>query len=517
MSNLFKHIEWPKVPRSVQDLSHTNVYTGNMGELIPVTYTDCLPGTKLTLDNEALVRFMPMIAPVMDRFNVTFHRWFVPKRLLWDNWKYYITMSPVPPSSDIPIHPYIQIDPSDMEATPGLYNKLANYMGVPLQYDSGTQIEPIRINPMRFAAYQFVCNQNYRDQNLEAEFEYKLVDGANSAADFLILRNRSWNADYFTSGLPQAQKGDPVLMPIIMGDAEVKMQKAGAPTTTVLDGTPFSASVQTGQSDNAAVTDQQLYADNETSGPQTNLNDFRIAYALQRLKERLMRVGSRLKEYLPGIFGVKPQDFRLGEPEWAGGAIKPVTISEVLNSTGTAELPQGNMSGHGATYINGSESHYSCLEHGYLITIMNIQPRGTYFQGIDRELLKINHPTEIYTPDMANLGEQGTYLDEIYAYTQGISETKTIFNYQAKWTEHRFVPNRVFGQVAIENNLLHWTAARYFANAPGFNAAFKKYSGVGSSDRIFTVEDPDEEKLIIQVYNKIIAVQPVPKYGIPSM
>lgn len=525
MANLFKHIEWPQVPRSVQDLSHTNVYTGNMGELIPVTYTDCLPGTNLTLDNEALVRFMPMIAPVMDRFNVTFHRWFVPKRLLWDNFTSYRTMSPLDSTGELPIHPYIVMDPTTMEAIPGFYNRLANFMGVPLAYNLGTQSERININPLRFAAYQFICNENYRDQNLEAPFPYKLTDGDNTAiiTDLLTLRKRSWNADYFTSGLPAAQKGDPVLMPVIMSDAIVRRNvnpaTGGFTTVATITGqtNPLSIAERPIDDPSKDATDQMLYADNTTAATTTNLNDFRIAYALQRLKERLMRIGSRMKEYLPGIFGVKPQDYRLDQPEYAGGCIKPVTISEVLNTTGTADLPQGNMSGHGATYISGSESHFKCMEDGYLITIMNIQQKGIYFQGVDRDLLKINHPTEMYTPDMANLGEQGTYNDEIYAYTTSYGSPFGIFNYQAKWTEHRFIPDRVFGQVAIEGNMMHWTAARYFANLPGFNSAFKKYDGASSSDRIFIVEAPDEEKLVIQVYNKIIAVQPVPKYGIPSM
>lgn len=520
MANIFKHIEWPKVPKSVQDMSHTHVYSGNMGELIPVTYIDCLPGTNLTLDNEALARFMPLTAPVMDRFIITFHRWFVPKRLLWDNWENYITMTPIGSPLALPVHPYVTISPGDMRDLPGLYNRLANYMGVPLRYDPATQNTSVNINPMRFAAYQFICNQNYRDQNLMAPFAYKLTDGDNSTnADLLTLRKRSWNADYFTSGLPAAQKGDPVLMPVIMSDSIVRRNVN--PATGSFSQWP----VTSGQTNPLTVpekpivgtvdaTGQALYADNSTSSSTTDLNEFRIAYALQRLKERLMRIGSRLKEYLPGIFGVKPMDYRLDQPEYAGGVLKPITISEVLN-TGDATLPQGNMAGHAATYISGSESHYKAHEHGYLITIMNIQPKGTYFQGLDREFSKINHPTEIYTPDMANLGEQGTYNDELYSYTSTAKET---FNYQAKWTEHRFIPNRVFGQLAIENNLMHWTAARYFANQPLFNEQFKHMvTGQGSTDRIFAVNDPDEEKLIIQVYNKVIAVQPVPKFGIPSL
>lgn len=493
-----------------------------MGELIPVSFITGLPGAKLKLDNEALARFMPMTNPVMDRFNVTFHRWAVPKRLLWDNYDNYRAMTKIGSPAALPVAPYVEADPSDMQ--PATYvangNRLLNYSGIPLAYNAD-QTDKVRFSPMRLAAYQFIYNEKYRDQNLIPEVTYKLTDGSNNANlnDLKILRKRAWRPDYFTSGLPSAQKGDPIMMPVKLGDAPVHINVVGTGDTVIPTSIPVgSTSVDWGQPQNNAVPilANDLYVDNSNAASTTDLNSFRLANAMQKFQERLMRVGSRIKEFLPGIFGVPVRDSRIDSPEWAGGVIKPITISEVLNTTGTDTLPQGNMSGHGATYIDGSASHYTCDEDMIIVTIMNIQPNGTYFQGVDRELLKINHPTEEFLPDLANLGEQGTYNQEIYAYLSP-DLAKGTFNYQARWTEHRFIPNRVFGQMAIDTKLMSWHAARFFANRPQNNQTFVEMTGDGSSDRIFTVVDPDEEKLLVQVYNTVIVVQPIPKMGTPKL
>lgn len=515
--NLFKMVADPKVPKSVQDLSHEFKFSCNMGELIPVATIDCLPSDKVHLDNEALVRFMPMIAPVFDRFNVTFHRYFVAKRLLWDHWDEYVSLTKIGSPAALPVHPFVELDVVEMDpgtADPGL--RLRNYMGLPYTYDLATQILNPMINPMRFSAYQFIYNEYYRDQNLIPEVPYKCVDGDNAAIwdDISILRKRAWNHDYFTSGLPFVQKGDPVLMPFSFDDVNVKRNAVPGATqwTATVGPTPVILDHEIATLN---VTDEIFAETSQLQGTST-INDFRRANAIQRFQERLARVGSRFTEFLKGVFDVKSRDSRLQRPEYIGGDQKPITISEVLQTSQTTAAdpsPAGTMSGHGATYIEGSNSSYFCEEHGYIIIIMNIQPKGTYFQGLEKEFLKINHPTEIYIPDLANLGEQATERQELYAYT---ALAKDPFNYVPRWTEHRYMPNRIAGQLA-QTSLLHWTASRLFATEPNFNQTFIEMTGDGSSDRIFAVTDPEEEKLLVQLYNTVKIVRPIPKFGTPSL
>lgn len=514
--NIFQSVAKPKVPRSVQDLSHEHDLSCNMGELIPVSWVDVVPGTKVHMDNESLVRFMPMAAPVFDRFNVTFHRWFVPKRILWDHWDEYRSMTKLPSTGELPVHPYLTVDPK--QTIPRLWN----YMGIPYVSDPLLQDKSVDVDAFAMAAYQCIYHENYRDQNLIPEFDYKLVDGYNgdySTAPWNVLRKRAWSHDYYTSALPFVQKGDPVMMPVTFNDAPVKKNDLFTPfaspgqVNTVFDnsGSATFTPIEGDPANNTDVLDGGLYADLGNSSSQTTINDFRLANAVQRFKERLARVGSRWTEFLRGVFGINSRDARLQRPEYIGGVVKPVTISEVLN-VGDATLPQGNMSGHGATYISGKQSYYFCEEDGIVMTIMNIQPKGKYFQGIERAFLKINHPTEKYLPDLANLGEQPVYNDELFAYT---SQGKETFGYQPRWTEHRFKNNRISGQ--FTTTLKHWTAAREFGNLPTLNQQFIEMEGTGSSDRIFIVVDPDEEKLLCQVWNDIKVVQPIPKMGTPSL
>lgn len=480
-----------------------------MGELIPVSWIDVVPGTKVSLDQESLTRFMPLASPVFDRFNQTFHRFAIPKRLLWDNWDEYRSLTKLDSTGELPVHPYINIDVSNP-----VIPRLFNYAGIPYITDGAIQTNDVKIDPMVFAAYQLVYDEFYRDQNLIPSIFQKLVDGNNgdqTSAPWNVLRRRAWAHDYFTSALPFVQKGDPVYMPVSFSDAEIKMDKATA-GDTVLTGTPASASVQYGVSNNPNVTDQQLYADNTTQTSQTTINDFRLANAIQRFKERLARVGSRWTEFLRGVFGVNSRDSRLQRPEYIGGVVKPITISEVLNTTGTVDLPQGYMSGHAASYIDGKSSHYYAEEDCIIITIMNIQPKGKYYQGIQRKFLNINHPTEKYLPDLANLGEQPVYNDELFAYTPAGKQT---FGYQPRWSEMRFENNRISGQ--FQTTLNYWTAARDFANLPTLNREFIEMNGLGSSDKIFIVEDPTEEKLLCQIWNSVTVVAPIPKLGTPSL
>lgn len=501
-------VENPK--SSVFDLTHDVKLSCNMGLLVPTMVMDCVPGDKIDISQDALVRFAPLISPMYQRVKVTFHTWAVPYRILWDNWEKYITETKT--AGVLPAFPYIT-----MLNGGGNYTPLADYLGIPNPANNPGASEDERISAMRFAAYQCIYNNFYRDENLVTQDWTTLVDGDNTAVSGLTnIRRRAWLHDYFTSNLPFAQKGEAVKMPVTFDDVPVKMNENFYPGetdvtltgVTVPGGTTTNFNVKT-EPPSASVT-EDMFANTAAMGSITNINDFRLAYQLQRYLERAARSGTRLVEWIKGMFGVTLPDYTAQIPQYIGGSVSPVQISEVLNTAGTVgELPQGNMAGRGLSVAQGRNGKYYAREHCVILTLMSITPETTYAQGLDREWLKINDPKDFMNPMFAHLGEQETKVKEIYAYTVNGDNT---FGYLPRYSEYRTIPSRLAGE--FRTTLDYWTQARLFSTEPALN---KQFIECDPTHRVFADTDPATQKLYVHCLNKVRAVRPLPKYGTPSL
>ena len=86
--------------RNKFNLSHYRLISGDGGYLIPITHFEALPGDTIQHQPSVLLRASPLLAPVMHRFQVRLHTFFVPYRLLDDNWEDFITgQDTTPPRS----------------------------------------------------------------------------------------------------------------------------------------------------------------------------------------------------------------------------------------------------------------------------------------------------------------------------------------------------------------------------------------------------------------------------------
>lgn len=515
MKNFLNSVKVATLPSSVFDLTHDVKMSAKMGLLYPTLALECVPGDKFKLGCEALIRFLPLVSPVMHRFDVTMHYFFVPNRIIWENWEQYITGGA--DGSPVPACPFFNITSSTYTNFP-----LCDYLGLP-----NPGANTMQVSALPFAAYQAIYNEYYRDQNIITETDYQLTDGDNGlafASRFGTLRRRAWEHDYFTAALPFAQKGDPVEIPM---QADVVLKSVTANGKWVKsDGTALPAGatdIDVKGNPTAGVGYGDVFYDTtvgdttgkydpagtlEVQNANTQITDLRRAVKLQAFLEKLARGGSRYIETLKTFFDVNSSDKRLQRPEYITGVKSPIMISEVLNTTGTVDAPQGNMAGHGVGVTQGKYGSYYCEEHGYIIGIMSVMPRTAYQQGIPKHFLKVNDRYDFFWKDFENIGEQEILNKEVYAPQ---SNPDSVFGYIPRYGEYKFQQSRVAGQ--MKTTLDTWQDGRIFTGDVGLNQAFIECT---PDKRIFAVTDPTEDELVCHILHTIYARRKMSKYSTPT-
>lgn len=503
MNKLFNSVKLKKPKNNYFDLSHEKKLSMNMGELVPIYLQEVVPGDKFNVSTEMLIRLAPMIAPMMHRVNAYVHYFFVPNRLVWDNWQDFVTGGRT--GMDASVLPKITFS-GTLNILPG---SLMDYMGMPITNGSVTIASDFVVSALPFRAYQLIFNEYYRDQNLSAPVDIKKSDSVTVTERGLLttLRKRAWEKDYFTSALPWTQRGAEVQMPNepIYKDNSLVYRS----DTDTLAGGGTLASASDGGLSHSVHGDVRI---ENIDGIDVTINELRTAARLQAWLERNALGGSRYIESIFAHFGVKVPDYRVQRPEYLGGGKTPIIVSEVLNTSSTATEPQGNMAGHGIGVGKSNSFRKSFTEHGYIIGIMSVLPRSAYQDGIPRMFKKFDN-LDYYFPEFANLGEQAIRNDEIY-YGPGSGEAinGATWGYQSRYAEYKWQPDTVHGD--FKTTMSYWHMGRIFSSLPPLNNSFIECD---ATHRIFAVTDTSVDKLYVQLYNNVKAIRPMPVFGTPGI
>lgn len=545
--------------RSAFDLSYENKLSLNMGQLVPFYVEEVVPGDKVKLSAQILMRFAPLLAPVMHRVNVYTHFFFVPNRLVWKNWADnkdgFITGGREGTSEKI-IPSAALGDLKNDALIPDGPGSLLDYMGIPMENVSTSTTTKINILPFR--GYQLIYNEFYRDQNLEEENDFNNLDdnrGTSAQTEELFkLRYRAWEKDYFTSALPWTQRGNSVALPIdAYGDVSLKTD---LPSNTLpllrhtsgdliqnsqkrflapsilntgsltyqeaevffednpIAGDTVSVTQPAGLSSNSVRIDPNGTLQAHVESSQVDINQLRNAVDLQTWLEMNARGGSRYIEQILYHFGIRVPDYQLQRPQYLGGGKSPVVISEVLQQSQTDTTPLGHQGGHALSVTNiHSFTHYF-NEHGYIIGILSVIPKTCYQQGLPRLYSKFDK-FDFFWPEFQHLGEQEIKQKEIYL-SSAASDNEGTFGYTPRYAEYKFHNSEVHGD--FRSSLNYWHLGRIFSSSPSLNKTFV-HVDPSTLDRIFPVEvEPDSYQTIYaQIYCDNRWIRPMSKYGIPRL
>lgn len=544
-NNRFSQIPNSPIHRSVFDRSHDYKTTMDAGYLIPFFVDEVLPGDTFKLRVNSFVRMNTLVAPFMDNVFMDTFFFFVPSRLVWDNWQRFCGEQKNPgDSTDFLI-------PSLSGKNTFTNGSIFDYMGLP----TGVALDPTNtpINALPFRAYNLIYNEWFRDENLIDSVPVQTGDGPDDVNTYKLLK-RAKRHDYFTSALPWPQKGPSVEISLT-GEAPVygNGRSLGLYSNHTDDGTIANVGLigQPTSNDTTFISNLKVcstaYDGNvggwisnipregdtyrvfgvvpkekaEQSGllcglddvSAVSINNLRQAFQIQKFYEKWARGGSRYTETLRVMFNVISPDARLQRPEYLGGTHSRVNVVPTAQTSSTDSVsPQSNLSAFGVLGDSAHGFNKSFVEHGYVIGLVCLRADITYQQGLNR-MWSRRQLFDFYWPTLAHLGEQVVYNREIY--TQGTADDNGVFGYQERYAEYRYKPSMITGKLRSTDaqTLDVWHLAQKFDTLPKLNQDFIEENP--PINRVIAVQN--EPQFFADFWFDLKTSRPMPVYSVPGL
>lgn len=515
--------------RNFFNLSHSKLFDCHFGQLYPIVALEVVPGDKFKIGNNIVVRTQPLKSPLMQNIKVFVEYFFVPYRILWDDFGDFIHDNKDGTwTGEIPL--FNDLKQADVKDNYSL-GSLADAFGFPVGVDVPFEDAP---NALRQMAYNRIFNEYYRDETIDDE-----IGEFNN--DLLYRRRRK---DYFTSALPFQQRGVAPAFSWNLGGQNIdvvtdksihlpsyfnvhddsfaldgylslsdnpvnyttgQFSRRDPVTNELISGTDGAVNINAYTSSGAGSPGARraIWRHYSTSSGLTeyyglesrlpsgvnlgkvSLPDSTIGFTISELRqniqvqkwlERSARSGCRMTEFLLAHFGISPRDSVLQRPEYIGGLRGNLSVNEVLQtSESTGSSAQGNMAGRGVGVISDYVGTYTASEFGCIMGLFSVIPREIYdSQGLSKDWTRRDR-FDFYFPEFAHLSEQPILNREIFMtadHSKVVDDVEVgnigTFGYQPIYTEYRHERDKVCGKFRVHDGSVGGGALQYWTMARSF-------------------------------------------------
>lgn len=518
----------------------------NMGELIPFYWNETYPGWTIKNTTALLCRMSTLKTPIMDNIYLDTYYFKVPIQWIDQNWKKLMGENENGAWAIQTLYTTPKFVFTGTTNGTVLHNSLLAYLGIPIGF-GGSATNTMKVIQYPVRAYCRIYNYWFRDQNAIAPIVYPtnssdVVFNSTETTKGGALCKAAKFHDYFTSALPEPQKGDPITLPLgTSAPVFAGVDNTGYTYTpaalhwkttdgTDMGGTAHNLFIERTSSQqnimkadganmsipssNKALYPANLYAD-LTQATAATINALRLAFATQQILEADARYGSMYQQVIRGSFGVISSTESLHIPEYLGGKRVPLNIETVVNTAETTTDALGNTGAYSVSFDINEDFTKSFTEHCILMGILVVRQNHTYQQGIRRQWTR-SERLDYYFPQLAHIGNQPIYNYELYA--QGNSQDYEVYGFKEAWAELKYQPSMISGMLSSNYSapLDSWHLGDDYNSLPVYGKQFLEETKT-YLDRCLDVPSQTADQFIIDIEITQEIAAPIPVHCTPGM
>ena len=571
----------PGIPTAVHDLSFDHKTSFNCGQLIPQLVLPTLPGDHWYLSTTLATIYPKLYLPLLHRMETHISFFFVSNESVWENWKAFI--KPLFSATNPITWPKIEYSFSNIagDEVNRWRDTIYAYAGFPVPTEEpGVNITAIPFDAVILVGYYKLWNDFFRRPQTQVAFgeaagdrgeypilrkgevtpaqiktyltteysqwesdnnyESPLTTGGVDVEDKLLKPlYRNWNPDMFTMATFEPQYEDAVQVPMFddtltdsffggSGSAPIK----GPRRTKRLSDDVALSGVELYQNTSAPAEGIGLSQDNTDSNPSyfdiqetaATMRQFAYAEALQSFLEKYNRTGDRYRNLIIGMWKTDPSpgalDYAVHIGSIQGTAnVTPVLTTASFTTTNNPSSGAGSYTGNMSSLDSTPIFEYRCNQHGHIYGIVNIQPRSSYMQGVDKMWLRETWE-DFGWPQFAHIGDEALKNKEVslsWDHQWTDDENENTWGFVPRYTNFRFVNDRVSGELRDEWQSFHFTRIFDAGEVPPLDGNF--LFCYPQESRVFEITggaDPSHT-IYAWIWNQVKCIRPIPKYGIPML